>query len=150
MLLKKTIVRLGSIFLSTQLAHVLKTLPYATGREISSYSVDPSSNDPRLFHQITNKRNQPQWFYLNTIILEGAKLGKHLQNFHVESVHPPYVCVKDQVVYVLPINSMLLDWFRHDYTIQYAVHIWIVWIWLNQKWSPIKLHCSIVALQIDM
>jgi len=133
MLLKKTIVRLGSIFWSTQWAHVLKTLAYAAGRAISSYSVDPSSNDPRLFHhQITNKRNQPQWFYLNKINhVEGAKSGKHLQNFHVESVHPPDVRVEDQVVYALPINSMLLDWFRHDYTIQYAVHIWIVWIWLN-------------------
>lgn len=56
MLLKKTVVRLASTFLSTHLDHVVKTLLYATGRSISSYSVDPSSNEPRLsHHQITNK-----------------------------------------------------------------------------------------------
>lgn len=41
MLLKKTDVRLGSTFWSTHWAHVLRTLPYAIGRSISSYSVDP-------------------------------------------------------------------------------------------------------------
>lgn len=53
MLVKKTEVRSGSTFSSTHLAHVLITLPYAIGRSISSYSVAPSSNDPRLFHHIT-------------------------------------------------------------------------------------------------
>ena len=62
MLLKKTVVRLGSILRFTHLDHVFKTLPYAIGREISSYSVSPLSNDPRLLHQVTNKRNQPHDF----------------------------------------------------------------------------------------
>lgn len=48
MLLKKTLVRFGSILLSTNLDHVSRTLLYAIGRGTSSYSVSPSSNDPRL------------------------------------------------------------------------------------------------------
>lgn len=50
MLLKKTLVRFGSMLLSTHFDHVSRTLPYAIGRGISSYSVAPSSKDPRLLH----------------------------------------------------------------------------------------------------
>jgi hypothetical protein len=73
--------------------------------------------------------------------------SSNLQNFHFESVHPPNVCVKNQVVDILPINTMFINWFRHDYPIQDAVHVWIVWIWLNQKWGPIELHCRIIVLR---
>lgn len=56
MLVKKTVVRLGSMFLSTHLAHVIITFRYATGRSISSNSVAPWSNDPRLLSlKTTNK-----------------------------------------------------------------------------------------------
>ncbi|KAF5800166.1 hypothetical protein HanXRQr2_Chr07g0312891 [Helianthus annuus] len=48
MLLKKTMVRFGSMFLSAHLAHVFKTLAYAMGLSTSSYSVSPLSNDPLL------------------------------------------------------------------------------------------------------
>jgi hypothetical protein len=43
--MKKTVVLLGSMFLSTHLAHVLRTSLYATGRSTSTYSVEPSSNE---------------------------------------------------------------------------------------------------------
>ena len=46
---KKTFVQCGSMLSSTHLDHVLRTLPYAIGRGTSSYSVDLSSNGPRLF-----------------------------------------------------------------------------------------------------
>jgi len=49
-LLKKTLVRFGSMLSSIHFDHVFMTLPYAIGRGTSSYSVDPSSNDPRLLH----------------------------------------------------------------------------------------------------
>jgi hypothetical protein len=47
---KKTLVLFGSMLLSTHFDHVLITLSYATGLGTSSYSVAPSSNDPRLLH----------------------------------------------------------------------------------------------------
>lgn len=34
---------------------------------------------------------------------------RNLQNFHGESVHPPNICVEDEVVDILPILAMLLD-----------------------------------------
>jgi hypothetical protein len=148
MLLKKTVVRLGSTFFSTHFDHVFKTLLYATGRSISSYSVDPSSNDPRLsqYHQITNQLRA--WFWVETLNHQ-SKIYKdiNLQNFHAESVHPPDVCVKNQVVDILPVDTMLINWFRHDYSVQDAVHIWIVGVWLDQKRGPIELHCCIIVLR---
>lgn len=72
----------------------------------------------------------------------------YLQNFHIESVHPPNISIEDEVVHILPVLAMLLDWFRHDDPVQYAVHIGIIGIWLNQKWCPVKLHSGIVILQL--
>lgn len=70
-----------------------------------------------------------------------------LQDFHSGSIHPPYVGVEDQIVHILPIHSMLLNWFRHDNTVQYAVHLWIIWVWLHKERCPVELHRSIVILQ---
>lgn len=66
MLLKKTVVWFGFTFSSTHLDQVSNTLLYATGRSISSYSVSPRSNDPRLVRTPTsdplkkkkNRKNQ--------------------------------------------------------------------------------------------
>jgi len=122
-LLKKTLVRFGSMFSSTHLDHVLRTLSYAIGRGTSSYSVDPSSNDPRLLHHtrihfLQNYETLKKWEKKNDRLC--------LQDFHRESVHPPNVGVEDQEICIFPIHSMLFDGLRHDYTVQYAVHVWIV------------------------
>ena len=71
----------------------------------------------------------------------------NLQDFHVESVHPPNVSVEDKVIHILPIDAMLVYGFWHYYAIQYAVHFWIVWIWLHQEWGPVKLHRGIIILE---
>lgn len=49
-----------------------------------------------------------------------------LQDFHSGGIHPPYVSVKDKIVHILPVHSMLFNGFRHDNTVQYAVHFWII------------------------
>lgn len=72
---------------------------------------------------------------------------KYLQNFHGESIHPPNVSIKDEIVNIFPILSMLIDGLRHDYTVQNAMHFWIIRIWLYQKRGPVELHCSIIVLQ---
>lgn len=33
----------------------------------------------------------------------------YLQNFHIESVHPPNISIEDEVVHILPVLAMLLD-----------------------------------------
>lgn len=54
----------------------------------------------------------------------------YLQNFHRESVHPPNICVEDEIVNILPVVAMLVDRFRHDDSVQDAMHIWIIRVWL--------------------
>lgn len=141
-LLKKTLVLFGSMFSSTHLDHVLRTLSYAIGRGTSSYSVDPSSNDPRLLLHHTRIHKLNNFLRNYETLKKGKKINYHLclQDFHSESVHPPNIGVEDQEVCILPIHSMLFDGFRHDYTVQYAVHVWIIWIWLYEEWCPIEFH----------
>lgn len=43
-------------------------------------------------------------------------------------------------------HTMLFNWFRHDYTVQYTVQLWIIWIWLYKEWWPVEFHSSIVVL----
>lgn len=69
MLMKKTVVRRGSMWWSTQSPHVLNTLSYAIGRLISSYSVSPSSNDPRLFCIIITFFNPQVHYNIYTNVL---------------------------------------------------------------------------------
>lgn len=33
----------------------------------------------------------------------------YLQNFHAESIHPPNVCVEDEIIDILPVLAMLFD-----------------------------------------
>ena len=87
----------------------------------------------------------PALDYADKLMAESKRFW-YLQDFHVSSVHPPNICVKNQEIYILPIISTILNWFRHDYTIFYAVTPWIVWIRFNQKWCPIELHCGVVLL----
>lgn len=49
-----------------------------------------------------------------------------LQDFHLESVHPPNVGIEDKVVHVFPVLAMLIDGLGHDDPIQDAVHVGIV------------------------
>ena len=111
MLLKKTLVRFESMLSSTHFDHVLRTLPYAIGRGTSSYSVEPSSNDPRLWHHTQKLQKLMNLLENHETLKKGKTLMGELimclQDFHRESVHPPYVGVKDQVVHILPIHSML-------------------------------------------
>lgn len=74
-------------------------------------------------------------------------MEKNLQNFHGESVHPPNVCVEDEIIHIFPVLAMFLDGLGHDYPVQYAMHSRIIRIRLHQKWGPIKLHRSIIILQ---
>lgn len=98
------------------------------------------------------KMYQPQWISFPALLFcrysswQNQKPFLHLQDFHVSSVHPPYICVENQVIYTLPIISTVLDWFRHDYTVFYAVPPWIVWVRFNQKRCPIELHRGVVLL----
>lgn len=140
---KKTLVLFGSMCSSTHFDHVLITLSYASGLGTSSYSVAPSSNDPRLLH--TN----PYKFHQLVSNIKWSKKKKEyriwlvcLQYFHIESVHPPYVGIKDKIICILPIQPMLFNWFRHYYSVQYAMHIWIIWIWFYKKWGPVEFHRS--------
>ena len=66
-------------------------------------------------HQTTlafrNQQNLDQlhefaWKVISTI---AGKKKCNLQDFHIESVHPPNVAVKDEVVHILPVNSMLFN-----------------------------------------
>nr|GMD00505.1 hypothetical protein Iba_chr05eCG15890 [Ipomoea batatas] len=40
--------------------------------------------------------------------------AQHLPNFHGESVHPPNVCVEDEIIHIFPVLAMFLDGLGHD------------------------------------
>lgn len=154
MLMKKTVVLRGSMLWSTQSPNVLNILSYAIGRLISSYSVSPSSNDPRLFSfiikdsQILNPQISLHFIHECVCVSQCIVYIYYLQDFDGESVHPPDVTIEDKKVNAFPVDSMLLDGLWHDYTVDYTVHIRIVWIRFHQKWRPIKLHRRVIVLFI--
>lgn len=104
MLLRKTVVRFGLTFLLTHLDHVVNTFLYAIGRSISSYSVSPRSKDPRLHTNIPQTSEHEL-----DLMKPKCYVSDYLQDFHSDSVHPPYVSVEDQIVNVFPVLAMFLD-----------------------------------------
>lgn len=144
MLMKKTVVLKGSMLWSTQSPNVLNTLSYAIGRLISSYSVSPSSNDPRLFSLPQSSILSHSLHWASVCI--SISVNYYLQDFDGDSVHPPDVTIEDKKVNAFPVDSMLLDRLGHYYTVEYTVHFRIVWIRFHQKWRPIKLHRRVIIL----
>uniref|UniRef100_J3LMS7 Uncharacterized protein n=1 Tax=Oryza brachyantha TaxID=4533 RepID=J3LMS7_ORYBR len=145
MLMKKTVVRLGSMLRSIHFAHVLSTSLYATGRSTSTYSVAPWSNDPFLSRPHTHIFS-PRSAHNQLLFMHICCQGNHLQDFHVEGVEPPDVGVEDEVVDAEPVVRVLGDGVPLDDAVRDAVHLRVVRVRLHQERRPVELHRRVVLL----
>uniref|UniRef100_A0A0A9CTY1 Uncharacterized protein n=1 Tax=Arundo donax TaxID=35708 RepID=A0A0A9CTY1_ARUDO len=69
------------------------------------------------------------------------------QDFDVEGVEPPDVCVEDEVVDPLPVLGVLGDGAPGDDTVHDAVHLGVVGVGVHQEGSPVELDGGVVVVR---
>lgn len=148
MLVKNTLVFLGSMFFLTHLNMLFIPILYASSVDSSTMSFTSSSKDPCLLNMITSPNEtfpkqvrKQQW--TNKLF---DKRIKKLQDLELDPSHPPEIGVEHHNIGSFPVSSMFVYRTSPDDSIGYPVDDSIVRVWFKKEWCPVELNSCIVIL----
>jgi hypothetical protein len=78
-----------------------------------------------------------------------AALRNSLQDFHVEGVEPPDLCVEDEIVDADPVLGVLGDGVPLDDAVGDAVHLGVVGVGLDEERRPVELDGGVVPVRAE-